>query len=115
MKPKIYIVGKVTGLPYNEVVEKFNKAQEQLEAKGFEVINPIKIVPAETEWNAAMKICIKGMLDAQAVYALPCWMNSKGAVVEIRLCSELEIDVYHSVWCLTQKYFPNEPVHNLHD
>lgn len=109
MKPKIYIVGKVTGLPYPEVVEKFNNAQLQLEAKGFEVINPVKIVQPETEWNKAMKICIKAMLDADAIYALPCKMNnSKGAAVELFICDKLEIDVYDSIWCLTQKYFPHD-------
>ena len=40
----IYLAGKVTGLPIHEVTMKFGSKQKQLEAKGYEVINPLELV-----------------------------------------------------------------------
>jgi nucleoside 2-deoxyribosyltransferase len=39
---KIYISGKITGLPFREVEDKFHSAQNFLEEFGFEVVSPLK-------------------------------------------------------------------------
>jgi hypothetical protein len=44
MKKKIYIAGKVTGLPQQEVIIKFAELQVGLESCGYEVINPLEVV-----------------------------------------------------------------------
>lgn len=89
MKKKIYIAGKVTGLPQQEVVDKFAKAQKDIEEMGFEVVNPIKVVKNfDTPWNEAMKMCITALFDCNCMVLLPCWKESKGA--------RLEKDIAHS-------------------
>lgn len=89
MKKKIYIAGQVTGLPQQEVIDKFAKAKQDIEELGFEVINPIEVVnDFATPWNDAMKMCIKALLECNAMVLLPCWKNSKGA--------RLEFDIAHS-------------------
>lgn len=40
---KIYISGKITGLPYDEAAAIFNRAKAFLLAKGFEVVNPMEL------------------------------------------------------------------------
>lgn len=91
-KKKIYIAGKVTGLQQQEVVDKFAKAQNEIEEMGFEVVNPINVVKDfDTSWNKAMRICIAALTECDAIALLPDWSNSKGAIFEYEISRQLEI------------------------
>lgn len=104
---KIYIAGKVTGLDPEQTKLKFSLASIELTQKGFEVANPISIVKnSQANWNEAMKLCIAELVTCDAVLLLPCHINSKGAIIEKKLCDDLEIKTFESMWCLTQ-YFRN--------
>lgn len=78
----IYIAGKVSGLPYKECKEKFIKAEFVLKKKGLTPINPLRLVDASTSWENSMKICIRLLLDSDAIYLLNDWKKSKGAKIE---------------------------------
>ena len=105
---KIYIAGKVTGLPIKEVKEKFDAASQKLIKAGFEVINPVELVnDAAMEWNAAMKLCIASMVHCDAILLLSDWKTSKGASVEAQIGSIVEIPIFESHWLLT-KHFEND-------
>lgn len=39
---KIYLSGKISGLPYSEVQERFDGAEALLTELGFDVVNPLK-------------------------------------------------------------------------
>jgi hypothetical protein len=98
MKRKIYIAGKVTGLPQDEVIEKFAIVQKEIEALGFEVINPLKVVGDwNTPWTYAMRKCIKALVDCDAVYLLPCHIHSTGAKIEFKLAFDLNIPFYYMI------------------
>lgn len=89
---KIYIAGKVTGLPIAEVEDKFMVAQKEIEAQGFLAVNPIEVVGTwDCTWKEAMLKCVKAMIDCDAVLLLPCWTDSKGAIIEQKIASDLEI------------------------
>lgn len=89
---KIYIAGKVTGLPQDEVVEKFAIMQKKIENLGFEVINPIEVVKDfTTPWNTAMRMCIAGLVYCDAIVLLPDWMHSKGAKIEWDISKQINI------------------------
>lgn len=75
----VYIAGKVTGLPYDEVVAKFSKAEAEIKAKGYEVVNPMNLCPKDMDWSECMKICIKALDDCDYIYLLPDWKKSRGA------------------------------------
>lgn len=75
----VYIAGKVTGLPYDEVVAKFSKAEAKLKAKGCEVVNPIKLCPKDMDWDKCMEICIDALENCDYIYLLPDWKDSRGA------------------------------------
>lgn len=89
---KIYIAGKVTGLPQDEVVEKFAAMQKELEKLGFEAVNPIEVVKDwNTPWNKAMRVCIKALMDCDAIVLLPDWFSSNGAKIEWDISKQLKI------------------------
>lgn|GEM_PF-1136784 len=87
---KVYIAGAVTGLDYNEVVKKFNEAEERLLDQRYIVINPVKIVPPGTDWDKSIRICIKALMGCDAIALLPGFSNSKGALLEYNIAKELD-------------------------
>jgi len=94
---KIYIAGKVTGEPIAECTMKFGTAQKEIEALGHEAINPLELVNNwKAQWQDAMKICIKALLDADAILLLPDYRDSKGALLEFDIARRLDIKRYYS-------------------
>lgn len=97
MKNTIYIAGKVTGLDYKEVVIKFDTAKKELLAQGWKtVINPLEVIanPNE-EWHSAMKICIVALHKCEAIFMLPCSVDSPGAQIELQYAIEHNLDIYY--------------------
>lgn len=98
MKKKIYIAGKVTGEPFHKTVLKFANAKRKIEALGFEAVNPIDVVnDVNADWQEAMKICIKALIDCDGVMLLPDYINSRGATIERDLAKGIEIPAFHDL------------------
>lgn len=94
----IYIAGKVTGLSFIEVTQKFGMAQQEVEAAGFTAINPLAVVNDwHTPWPQAMRLCITALMTADKLYALPCCANSKGATLELQLAKKLGIEIVRNI------------------
>ncbi|CVK17100.1 protein of unknown function (DUF4406) [Apibacter mensalis] len=89
---KVYIAGKVTGLNYREAFTEFKKIEKDLIGQGYEVINPLEIVPSNNSWEDAMKICIRELTSCYAIYLLPNWHQSRGAKLEAHIASELGLE-----------------------
>lgn len=88
---KVYIAGKVTGEEYENCVNKFKKRAEILRNQGYSVVNPMEIIPPNTDWRTAMKICVNELIDCEYIYMLPGWRDSKGAKLEYQLAQELDL------------------------
>ena len=89
---KIYIAGKVTGEPIAEVAMKFGAAQKELEAMGFEVVNPIAVVnDFNCPWDIAMRKCIAALMQCDYIFLLPDHRQSKGATLELDLAKMVGI------------------------
>lgn len=91
VRKPVYIIGKVTGEPYRKCFEKFERREKQLRELGYMAINPMKLVPPETSWHEAMRICIGRLVQCFAVSPINGWENSKGANLEMNLAKDLEL------------------------
>lgn len=108
-KKTIYLAGKVTGLPQDQVIEKFRKKQIELESNGHTVLNPLTLVknfkefaeqsvcvPEIKTWEDEMKVCISDMVFCDELHLMPCWQESRGATLERDIALRLNIPiVYH--------------------
>jgi Domain of unknown function (DUF4406) len=92
----IYICGKVTGLPPEQVKEKFEAAQDFLydTQQYCRVVNPVTLVgnPQE-EWKSAMHTCLKALIDCSKMYLLHDWQTSRGARLEVLIAYNLGINI----------------------
>ena len=82
-KMKIYISGAVTGT--TDYLERFARAEEQLKAQGFEVINPAAVnavLPRSTAYGQYMAMSRVMLSFCDCVFMLNGWENSRGAKQE---------------------------------
>lgn len=83
---KIYISGRISGLPIDEVTAKFDEAEAKLKAQGYEVVNPLKNgIPANASWEVQIAMDVLLLMGCKAIYLLPDWGLSKGATLEKNL------------------------------
>lgn len=94
-KKTIYIAGKVTGLSRIEASHKFGRKQKELMDQGHTTVVPLDIVPHQSSWEEAMKICIPALLQCDEVHFLPCWNESRGAIIERDIAMKLNIPIVY--------------------
>lgn len=72
---KIYISGKISGLPLKQVIDKFNSHAEFLKYKGHEAVNPIELSPyrEDKQWHDYMVDDIAALFQYEAIYMLADW------------------------------------------
>lgn len=96
-KPKIYIAGKVSGEPLHACTMKFGAAQVQLQKMGFEVVNPLEVVPHfNIDWQTAMRLCICKLMGCHGVFLLKDYTDSRGAMIESNLAKNLKMPQFQS-------------------
>ncbi|TAN18807.1 MAG: DUF4406 domain-containing protein [Chitinophagaceae bacterium] len=100
---RIYIAGKVTGEYYRTAWAKFFTAQRYLESQGYVVINPLQLCDEKFTWEQAMTTCIPAMMECGAIYLLPDWQFSQGAVLEAQIAKKLGLEIINSEKILLQK------------
>jgi len=94
----IYIAGKVSGELPELTTEKFKNIQIQLEAKGFDVVNPIEVVNNSNEnWYTAIGMCLDALESCDAIFMLPCYVDSKGSKIHLKKAKEIGIQVYYNL------------------
>jgi len=94
---KIYISGPITGQPDGNR-EAFASAEAILSQLGHTAINPHKLcehLPDGSAWEEYMKLCIPVVCQSDAMYMLPGWNNSRGAVVEKGIADILSLPSYY--------------------
>lgn len=86
MKGKVYIRGKVTGLPLDVYTANFKEAEEMLIKKGYSVVNPVELISKlpkeEQEWKPAMRVCIRELMPCDYYFSLDNADDSTGATLE---------------------------------
>jgi hypothetical protein len=101
---KVYISGKITGLPIEEAKANFKAAEERLIAEGYECINPMELKEHEAilnsllshheRWIEHMKVDVKYMMECDTIAMLQNWVGSKGANIEYDLALKLGFTIY---------------------
>jgi len=77
---------------------KFGEAQQAIRDLGHIDVCPLEVVGTwDITWKNAMTLCIKALLDCDAVLFLPCYRYSKGALLEFDIARRLEIPKYFSI------------------
>lgn len=92
---KLYISGPITGKPDGNRVA-FLRAYLDLTECGFEAVNPHEIDPTSycshggaPTWEDHMRADIAELMTCDAVATLPCWVESRGACIEVHLAQAL--------------------------
>lgn len=103
-KKQIYISGKITG--DDNYRAKFAMARDRLTRDGYNVLNPVEkadklerlhqaLGRAAPSWSDYMRKCLVTIIDADAVYMLRDWQESRGARLEHYIASELGINIVY--------------------
>ena len=93
---KIYISGKISGLPTDQVTAKFQQAEQQIQAFGHEPVNPINNgLGSEASWNEHLVADVALLLECDAIYFLPDWVESRGARIEAKIAQEYGLEILH--------------------
>ena len=96
MSRTVYVAGKITGLPIEEVKSKFNHITNQLNGMGYHVVSPVGVSDDSKTWDDAVRNDIKQMLECDEVHMLPDWQESRGAQLERDIALRLGMEVvYH--------------------
>lgn len=91
----VYISGKVTGME-KEAASIFSKASKTLLAKGMQVVNPLCLNhDHDKSWHSYMRVCLKALCDCDAIYMLPNWTDSKGAIIEHTVAQYLGLETIY--------------------
>ena len=92
---RIYISGKISGLPYDEVQERFSGAEDLLTELGFEVANHLKNgLDKDTSWNEHLCKDIEMLLSCDAIYMMDNWVDSTGASIEYDIAIRMGKDIW---------------------
>ena len=87
---KIYISGKVTGLPKGRVEKKFKDAERYLKIEGYVTVNPTVMDQNEgLDYEDYMHVGFAMVDICDAIYMLPDWKDSKGAQRELEYAKSL--------------------------
>lgn len=90
---KIYIAGKITGIE-DQAVALFDGAARWLSGRGYEAVNPMLLGhDHDQRWESYMKVCLKALIDCDAIYLIDNWRDSRGAVVEYNLALMLGMEI----------------------
>lgn len=104
---KIYVAGKISGLPRKEVDLKFEKARAELTAEGNSVFVPT-VLPEynDVPHDDYMRICYAMIDVCDAVYMLPDWRTSKGARMELQYAADWRKEIIYADISTRENDFP---------
>ena len=94
---RVYLCGPVTGMP-NRNQDAFEEAAKKLEAAGYRVSVPTRIVAPSTAHADAMKICMAELLRCGGVCTLEGVGQSSGAQVEMAVAAACGMPVEPLGW-----------------
>ena len=93
---KVYIAGKVTGLPKDEIFKKFYESEKTLKERGHIPMSPaVLVLNGGFEHEDYMHICFAMIDVCDAVYMQKDWQKSKGARMELQYATDLKKQIIY--------------------
>lgn len=109
---KVYISGKINGLPPFYSQMRFANAERKLAEKGFEVVNPWKLDMSDCkEWDDFMMRDLEILRHCDAIYMLCNWQESDGALVEYDFAKGKKMQILYEPSCLHCKHYDRDSNH----
>jgi len=95
---RIYISGKITGLPIEQAKANFKEMEDKLSVAGYEAVNPFVVMPYKPEatWADYMLADIAALFKCEAIVMLPDWNESRGAKIEHDIALHMGLPIYYS-------------------
>lgn len=82
---RVFVSGKVSGLPYDEACAEFYRAAKVLLDRGDRPVLPIEICRGWWGWYRCMAVCLFYLAGCDAIFQLPNWNGSRGARIEYKV------------------------------
>jgi hypothetical protein len=93
---KIYISGKISRLPFEEVKVKFSLADDYLTKLDYETVNPLDSgIPPSESWQVHMLANIALLFKCDAIFLLSDWLDSKGAMIEKHIAEVIGLRILY--------------------
>ena len=93
---KVYISGKISGLPIEEVKRKFHNAASLLDSLDLQPVNPLNNGLQEgATWAQHMGKDIEMLLECDGILMLDNWKQSKGADIERAIAKKLDMVILY--------------------
>ena len=85
-------VSEISDEMLQEAHRRFYRVQVKLEVLGHTVINPMILDPiGDASWSSYMKGCIQALMNADYIYSMDGWQESKGSKIEHEVASMVDI------------------------
>ena len=92
---RIYISGRITGLPFRIAVKRFAVAARRLSELGHHPVNPIyNGLPSDATWAEHMRADLAALRACDGVCMLRGWEQSRGAQIERRAALKRGMPIY---------------------
>lgn len=93
---KVYISGKISGLPIEEVKRKFHNAASLLDSLDLQPVNPLENGLQEgATWAQHMGKDIEMLLGCDGILMLDNWKQSRGADIERTIAKKLDMVILY--------------------
>lgn len=94
-KKRLYISLPISGFPLNDVALEAESYKLIWEEEGFEVVTPFDLSPeGDKPYSYHMGKDIEGLLECDAVYFAPGWVESKGCNLEYAAAKIYEKEIH---------------------
>lgn len=88
----ISLGGKLSDGEMSAFVDAFRQETTRLRALRYKVTNPCELAKEDT-WEDYMRHGMRAVADADVVLTLPRWLESRGAMLEVFVATQLKIPV----------------------
>ncbi len=88
---RVFISGPIAKHGLEKARKIFNQAEDDLRRRGHTPVNPFKDERNKMTWTECMRLSIQDLLTCDGIYMLPAWHESKGALLERMIATNLKL------------------------